>query len=172
MNKTPYDDWMVKLIGAIGKLIIKAEDMVKMLTKFKTRKAVNKKVEGYSKRIHAAETTPRGHWGVNYSHIMITLVDDYEKLAMEYASKLDVYLHDFSYLDLSDRVFYIKGKSAAARFLLKDDESTYRDTRVINRYIKSGERFEGIFFVSQVTKEEYKNAPDNKKLKIAKNGGV
>lgn len=166
-----YDDWLIKLLNKVRSLIIASSDMKILMLKLKNRDNVNKRISGYAKRLHSVETTPRGH-GYKFTFIKFTLTDECERILMENASKLDVYFYDFSYLDLSDRTFYIKGKSAAQRFLLQDDVTKYRTTYKINEYIKSGEPFDGMFIVSEVSKEEYKQAPDNKKIKIIKNAGI
>lgn len=168
MNKTQYDDWLVKLLDIVNKLIIKVSDLKILQVKIKSSEEINNRIVGYAKRIKSAETTPKGH-GYKFTYIKFVLTDECERILMENASKLDVYFYDHSYLDLSDRVFYIKGKSAAQRFMLKDDETNYRDTHRINEYIKSEEAFDDMFYVYEVSSEEYKNAPDNKKLKIIKN---
>lgn len=172
MNKTKYDDWIIKVLSLIEKIVLKANEIKLLMSKFKDINIIHNHILGYSKRIHSASTTPRGHFGIKYSYIKFTLTDDCEKILMENASKLDVYFYDYSYLDLSDKVFYIKGKSAAQRFMLSDDETKYRTTSKINKYIKSGEAFEDMFYISEVSKDEYKSAPDNKKLKIIKNDGI
>lgn len=164
-----YDTWLVRVIYKIRKLILSVEDISKLSEKFGSRENINTHILDYSKRIQSSSTTPKGHYGRRYSYVKFTLTDECERILMECASKLDVYFYDYSYLDLSDRVFYIKGKSSAQRFLISDNDSSYRDTHIINKYIKSKEPFEGLFYVEQISADEYKNAPDNKKLKIIKN---
>lgn len=170
-NKNQYDDWLVKLLDIIEKLVIKADRLKEYMKskKFKSVKDTKHRIAGYSKRINATATTPRGYYG-HRKYIKFTLVDDYEKLLMEDASKLDVYLFDYSYLDLSDRTFYVSGKSAAQRFLIKDDESPYRDTHQINKYLESKEPFDNMFYVEEVKSDVWKSVPDNKKIKQVKDG--
>lgn len=172
MNKTKYDDWRIKVLNLVSHIAIDIDNMKILLNKLISRSKIDLRIFGYTKRIQSASSTPRGHYGRKFSYIKFTLTDECEKILMENASKLDVYFYDYSYLDLSDKVFYIKGKSAAQRFMLSDDETKYRTTNKINKYIKSGEAFEDMFYISEVSKDEYKSAPDNKKLKIIKNDGI
>ena len=170
-NKTPWDDWLINLLDIVEKLVIKVDRLKEYMKskKFKSVKDTKHRIVGYSKRINAVSTTPRGYYGAR-KYIKFTLTDDYEKLLMEDASKLNVYLMDYSYLDLEDRTFYISGKSAAQRFLLKDDATSYRDTHQINKYLESKEPFDNMFYVEEVKSDVWKSVPDNKKIKQVKDG--
>lgn len=177
MNKTPYDNWLVNLLDLIQRVIINFKSYKQaFINKFNykpTDKELKQKVQDgiidYSKRIQGASTTPKSKgFRPNYKYIKFTLTDEYEQLLMDEAKDLDSFVIDYSYLNLDDKTFYIKGKSAAQRFLLSDTTSTHVSTNIINKYIDSGQPYENKFYVEEISSVEYKAASGNKKIKLLK----
>lgn len=154
MNKTPYDDIFIKVLDLIN-------NVAQWILKFKKHKKrfgndFNNIVEKNVDRLKVFETTPRGHgYKNNYSPVKFKFKDELEQDFFTNIKNLPVYLQDYTDVDFSQGYFIIKKKSQAAR-LLDGIDKGYRDTSTINKYIKSGDLYDDLFYVENITKEVFK----------------
>lgn len=155
MNKTPYDDLLVKALDLISNVLSwgkKFKKHIKKLTLPRFKIELNKNII----RVKAFETTPRGHFAVNYSPVKLVFKDDIEQDFFDNIKNLPIYLQDYSDVDFSAGYFIIRKKSAANRLMEGCADKNYTTSLFINKYIKSGELFDNLFYVYDITKEEYR----------------
>lgn len=154
MNTTPYDDIIIKALDLILKVASWTNKFSKHITRFKLPK-FKTKVSKNITRIKVFETTPRGHGYNNYSPVKFKFKDELEQDFFTNIKNLPVYLQDYTGVDFSQGYFIVKKKSQAAR-LFEGVDKNYRDTQFINKYIKSGDLFDDLFYVESITKDEFK----------------
>ena len=155
MNNTPFDDLLVKALNLISNILELKNRFKKHIKRFKFPKfkiELNKNII----RIKAFETTPKGHYGINYSPVKFTFKDELEQDFFDNIKNLPLYLQNYTEVDFSAGYFIVRQKSAACRLMEGVLDKSYRDTHLINDYIKSGELFDNLFYVSNITKDEIK----------------
>ena len=108
-------------------------------------------------RIAAFETTPRGKFGCNYSPVKFIFKDELEQDYFNDIKDLPVYLQDYTDVDFSHGYFVVRKKSAAARLMEGHVTKKYRDTHLVNDFIQTGDLFDDLFYVKQMTKQEYQD---------------
>lgn len=155
MNKTQYDDILVKALNIISKVLEwknRFKIHIKRFKFFKFKVELSKNII----RIKAFETTPKGHYAINYCPVKFTFKDELEQDFFNNIKNLPIYLQDYSDVDFSAGYFIVRQKSAACRLIEGVLNKSYRDTHLINEYIKSGELFDNLFYITELSKEDFK----------------